>query len=63
MLFELTSPNKMTMADSDESWFIEKATSCARYDSFAAKAWLLCGKTLFPQSLLLQVQLLYNVLV
>ena len=43
--------------ENDEDWFVSKAVSCAKYDCYSARALLLTGKTLFPQSFLLQVSL------
>ena len=39
----------------DEEWLVWKAKSCLKSDIYAAKAWLITARTLFPRNFNLQV--------
>ena len=41
---------------SDEDWLISRAKTCLNDDEYAAKAWLLTARTLFPRNLSIQVR-------
>ena len=42
----------------DEEWLVTQAKQCIKTDIYAAKAWLLTARTLFPKSFKIQVELL-----
>ncbi len=43
------------MEESKEDWLVKKACCGAKSDPYAAKAWLLTARTLFPKSFPVQV--------
>ena len=49
----------MTPNETHEEWLIAQAKSSIKSDPFAAKAWLVTAKTLFPRNFSVQV---YHVL-
>lgn len=40
---------------SDEEWLVHRARGCLRSDVYAAKAWLLTARTLYPRNFAIQV--------
>ncbi|XP_060067611.1 integrator complex subunit 10-like [Ylistrum balloti] len=41
---------------SDEDWLVSRARSCMKTDPFAAKAWMITARTLFPQNFSIQFE-------
>ena len=41
---------------SDEDWLVSRSRMCFKTDPFAAKAWMLTARTLFPNSFNIQVK-------
>lgn len=42
---------------SNEDWLVMRARSCAKTDRYAAKAWMITARTLFPRNFNIQVKL------
>ena len=45
---------------SDVDWLVMRARSFPKTDPYSAKAWLITAKSLFPQSFVIQVNILYG---
>ena len=41
---------------SHEDWLVMRARGCAKTDHYAAKAWMITARTLFPRNFNIQVQ-------
>lgn len=49
-------------AMSDEVWLISRARACmkpSKNDPYAAKAWMITARSLFPKNFSIQVRILY----
>lgn len=42
---------------SDEEWLVLRAQSCIKTDAYAAKAWMITARSLFPQNFNIQVNI------
>ena len=51
-------------AMSDEVWLISRARACmkpSKNDPYAAKAWMITARSLFPKNFSIQVRILQNI--
>jgi integrator complex subunit 10 len=47
---------------SDEDYLVLRAKNCLKSDPFAAKAWMITAKTLFPDNFAVQVRNVFSAL-
>jgi integrator complex subunit 10 len=45
---------------SDEAYLVLRAKDCLKSDPFAAKAWMITAKTLFPDNFAVQVRIVFS---
>ena len=51
-----------TNAISDEEYLVLRAKDALKTDAFAAKAWMITAKTLFPNNFAVQVRIFFLVI-